>query len=152
MAEVGNAFFTPALQAWARGEIHWESSGDTFIAYLIRASVATAGDTYYTFSATHDLLSDVLTSARCPVAGQNIANPVSSDGAMDGDDITWASVTAATAAYGAVIVVKQNATEEDSQLLFYFDTGTGFPCTPDGNNITCTWAASTPYIAKLGST
>jgi len=149
---MANAFYTPALQAWARGEIAWHSSGDTFVAYLVRTSASTAGSTYYTFSATHDTLADCLASARCTVAGQTIANCVSSNGAMDGDDVTWNSVPAATAAYGGVIVVKQNSTEDDSQVLFYFDTGTGFAVTPDGNNITCTWATSTPYIAKLGST
>jgi len=149
---MANAFYTPALQAWARGEIHWESSGDTFVAYLIRTTASTAGDTYYTYSATHDTLADCLTSARCTVAGQTIASPVSSDGAMDGADVTWASVPAYASGFGGVIVVKQNVAEEDSQLLFYFDTGTGFPVTSDGNNITCSWATATPYIAKLGST
>jgi hypothetical protein len=150
---MANAFYTPALQAWARGEIAWHSSGDTFEAYLIRTTASTAGDTYYTYSATHDTLADCLTSARSSIAAQTIANPVSSDGAMDGDDVTWPSVPAQASPFGGVIVVKQNtATAADSQLLFYFDTGTGFPVTPDGNNITCTWATATPYIAKLGST
>ena len=149
---MANAFYTPALQAFARGEIAWHSSGDTFVAYLIRTTGSTAGTTFYTYSATHDTLADISSLARCTVAGQVITSPISSDGAMDGADITWNSVPAATALYGGVVVVKQNSTENDSPTLFYFDTGTGFPVTPDGNNITCTWAASSPYIAKLGST
>ena len=154
---MANSFYTPALNKWAEGSIHWSSAGsDTFSVFLVRTTGGSSGTDHYVFNSTHEFVASIpdnataRTSATTGLVLTNTSCP-DDDGAMDAADTTFVSV-AAGAEIGAVIVIQNTGTEATSPLLAYFDTGSGLPVTPDGNNITVQWSASTPYIMKLGST
>jgi hypothetical protein len=44
---------------------------------------------------------------------------------------------------------KDTGTESTSLLIFYIDTATGLPCTPNGGNITVAWDSGANKIFKL---
>lgn len=53
-------------------------------------------------------------------------------GEMDCDDITWPGINAGIAA--AAILIRENTTDADSDLIAYFDSG--FPKTTNGGDLT----------------
>lgn len=63
-------------------------------------------------------------------------------GVFDGADITFTSVSGATAE-ALVIFVKNGGAQTTWRLVAYLDTSvTGLPVTPNGGNITLTWNAT----------
>ena len=150
---MANAFYPKALNKWAEGSIHWSSAGsDTFTVHLVYSSGA---GTNYTFSTAHEFFSDIAatchTSYTTGIVLTNTSCP-DGDGAMDAADATFVSIDSDGTAIGSVIIVKNTGTAATSPLLAYFDTGSGLPVTPDGNNITVQWSAATPYIMGIQST
>jgi len=92
----------------------------------------------YTYSATHQFLSDLT-----GVVGtaQAIANTTVTNGLLDGDDVTFTSVSGNSVE--ALVIYIDTGTSTTSRLVAYIDTGvTGLPVTPNGGNISITWNAS----------
>jgi hypothetical protein len=54
--------------------------------------------------------------------------------------VTFTAVSGASVE--SVNVFKDTGTPGTSNLIAYFDTGTGLPVTPNGGDITVTWNAS----------
>lgn len=94
----------------------------------------------YTYSAAHQYYSSLT-----GVVGtdQEIgATKTYANGLFDGADLTFPSVTGASAE-ALVIYVKNAGANTTWRLVAYIDTGvTGLPVTPNGGNITVTWNAS----------
>ena len=94
----------------------------------------------YTYNATHEFFSSV-------VAGQvgteqEITTKTYTNGTFDGADVTFPSVTGATAE-AIVVFIKNAGANTTWRLVAYYDTGvTGLPVTPNGGNINCAWNAS----------
>ncbi|HEX5016499.1 MAG TPA: hypothetical protein VFX15_02810 [Actinomycetes bacterium] len=61
-------------------------------------------------------------------------------GVFDADNITFTAVSGASVE--SVNIYKDSGTAATSDLIAYFDTGTGLPVTPNGGDITVTWNAS----------
>lgn len=61
-------------------------------------------------------------------------------GVFDADNVTFSAVTGNSVE--SVNVLKDTGTASTSDLIAYFDTGTGLPVTPNGGDITVTWNAS----------
>jgi len=94
----------------------------------------------YTYSAAHQYyssLSGVVGTDQEIGATKTYAN-----GVFDGADITFPSVSGASAE-ALVLYVKNAGANTTWRLVAYIDTGvTGLPVTPNGGNITVTWNAS----------
>jgi hypothetical protein len=149
---MANAFYPKALNKFAAGLIHWSSGGDTFTVHLVYSSGA---GTNYTFSTAHEFLSDIAATCHTSYTTGVVlttCNTPDSDGAMDANDATFVSIDANGTAIGSVIIAQNTGTAATSPLIAYFDTGSGLPVTPDGNNITVQWSAATPYIMGIQST
>jgi hypothetical protein len=61
-------------------------------------------------------------------------------GVFDAANVTFTAVSGASVE--SVNVFKDTGTPGTSNLIAYFDTGTGLPVTPNGGDITVTWNAS----------
>lgn len=93
----------------------------------------------YTYSAAHQFYSSL-----SGVVGtdQEITNVTLTSGVIDGDNVTFTSVTGASVE--ALVLYRKNAGANTTwRLVAYLDTGqTGLPVTPNGGNITITWDGS----------
>ena len=61
-------------------------------------------------------------------------------GVFDADNVTFTAVSGNSVE--SVNLLKDTGTPTTSDLIAYFDTGTGLPVTPNGGDITVTWNAS----------
>lgn len=93
----------------------------------------------YTFSQAHQFYSSL-----SGIVGteQEITSKTQTAGVFDGSDVTFPSVTGATAE--AIVLFRKNAGANTTwPLIAYIDTGvTNLPVTPNGGNIAITWNAS----------
>lgn len=93
----------------------------------------------YTYSAAHQFYSSL-----SGVVGtdQEITSVTLVNGLIDGNDVTFPSVSGASVE--ALVLYRKNAGANTTwQLVAYIDTGvTGLPVTPNGGNIAVTWNAS----------
>src|SRR5688500_12708176 len=91
----------------------------------------------FAFNAAHDFLDDVPGGNRVAFAVTELVN-------LGGKSLSGGKFIAADQAYVAVtgsvvqaiIVYMAAASEATSPLLFYIDTGTNIPFTPNGGNVT----------------
>jgi hypothetical protein len=92
-------------------------------------------------TATHDFLDDISagTVATSPALAGKTFGAVAA-GVFDADDVTFASVSGASAESFSLFVDTGNAAT--SRLLSYWDDATGLPITPSGGNIIITWSTS----------
>jgi hypothetical protein len=94
----------------------------------------------YTYSSSHQYLSDVAAAARV-ATGAALANKTVTNGLFDADDFSFTSVSGDQSE--ALILFIDTGTESTSRLVAFFDTGVGgLPVTPNGQNINITWNAS----------
>ena len=92
----------------------------------------------YTYNAAHDFLDDV---SGIVGTAQTLANKTYTGGVLDADDITYTSLSGASAE--AIILYIDTGSAATSRLVAYLDTGyTGLPVTPGGGNVTIQWNAS----------
>jgi len=85
----------------------------------------------YTYSASHEFLSDVPGGAQLKITGSLTGKSVGDDAALHFDNPTFASVTSVSAE--AVILFVDTGSASTSRLIVYKDTGiTGLPVTPAG--------------------
>ena len=61
-------------------------------------------------------------------------------GVFDADNVTFTAVSGNSVE--SVNILKDTGNTATSDLIAYFDTGTGLPVTPNGGDITVTWNAS----------
>lgn len=59
-------------------------------------------------------------------------------GVFDADNVTFTAVTGNSVE--SVNILKDTGNSATSDLIAYFDTATGLPVTPNGGDITVTWA------------
>ena len=82
-------------------------------------------------------------AGRKALASKTLAVDQANDRAeFDAADITWTSITqAGSEVWAALAMVKEITNDAASPLIHKLDTGTGFPLTPNGSDITVTWDA-----------
>ncbi|WP_203310510.1 hypothetical protein [Sphingomonas beigongshangi] len=99
----------------------------------------------YTYSDTHQFLSDVPAAARYGTAA-TLANKTVVNGVFDADDALFTSVpagsTGTTDKEEAIVLYLDTGTAGTSQLIYYIDSATGLPVTPNGGNIVASWDAN----------
>lgn len=102
--------------------------------------VDTNGGTPYTYSATHQYLSDVPSGARVVSSG-NLASKTFTNGTFDSADPVFTAATGITGE--ALVLYEDTGTAATSRLIAFYDTGvTGLPVTPNGGDINVTVNAS----------
>jgi len=113
------------LQAGANSSL----SGNVKVALV---NVSGAG-TLYTFSQSHQFLSDITGAAIIGTSG-NLASKTFTSGVFDAADITVTGVTGDTVE--ALVVYIDTGTGSTSQLVAYID---GLSFTPNGGDVTIQW-------------
>lgn len=99
----------------------------------------------YTYSAAHEFFSSVT-----GVVGtaQTLANKTYTNGVFDADDVTFPTVTGATAE--AILIYIDTGTAGTSRLVLFQDTGvTGLPVTPNGGDINLVFDSGANRIFAL---
>ncbi len=91
----------------------------------------------YTYSATHEFLSDIASGAIVATTPALTSKTVSDSAAFDAADPTFPTVSGAQCE--AIICYFDSGDEATSRLIFYQDSDiTGMPITPNGSNISLT--------------
>jgi hypothetical protein len=93
----------------------------------------------YTYNAAHNAYDDL--SGVVGSESGAFASKTFTDGVFDAADITFSSVTGATAE--AIVIFVDSGTPSTDLLIAYIDSASsGLPVTPNGGDITVTWNGS----------
>lgn len=125
-------------ESFLKGEISWNSN-------TIKIVAVTAG---YTFSQTHQFLSDVPGGAVRVFTTAALANKTTTAGVADADDPAAVSPAAGPAVV-ALIYFVDTGVEATSRLIAFDDQATGLPFTPDGGPVQITFDNGANKIFKL---
>lgn len=127
---MANAMFVSAKIALFKGDLDLDND--------IRAILGDAADDSPNVS-TDDFLDDIASGARVAVSSA-MGSKTYTSATFDAADVTWSSVTGDVSEW--IVGYYHTGTDGTSSLIWYMDTGTGFPVTPNGGNITAQWNAS----------
>jgi len=134
---MANSFFTQGLTDLQEGDI--DLLVDTIKVALVAAT--------YVFNAAHDFYDDISASViGTPVA---LGTKTVSGGTFDAADSTFTAVSGAQV--GGIAVYKDTVVAATSPLIYFIDTGTGLPFTPNGGDVRVAWDAAIPGIWKLAN-
>jgi hypothetical protein len=122
-------------------------AGVNLVAGTVKAQLVDTGA--YTYSDAHSFLSDIPSAARFGNAA-TLANKTVANGVVNGvdvvlfdaDDALFTSVPAGTGTTDkeeAIVLFLDTGTPATSQLIYFIDTATGLPVTPNGGNIVVAW-------------
>lgn len=126
---MANGFYTKGKEGFLAGDIDWD--GDDIKVCLVNTA------TYTVDLATHEDLADV--SGIVATSG-NLAGKTVVAGVADATDVTFVEVP--TTADLAVLIYQDTGLAATSRLICYIDTGTNFPLSANGGDITIEWNAS----------
>lgn len=128
---MANVLYNPAKKSFLDGDLDLLTDN-------IKAVLVDTGT--YTFSASHQYLSDIAAGARIATSG-NISGKSTTDGVFNGDDVSISSVSGSTVE--AIVLYKDTGVEATSNLIVYIDTATsGLPLTPSGDGVIIQWDSS----------
>ena len=117
-------FYNKGLEGFATGDFDWEV--DDHVAVLMQST--------YTSNVTHSVYADVSASSGATISLSN--KTVTTDGVCDADDATFASVASSIGDCQAIVIYND---AKSDRLICLVD---GFTVTPNGNDITASWAAT----------
>jgi hypothetical protein len=135
---MANALYDKGRQGFLDGSIDWDTDDIRIILHDEDDDVPNL--------ATDDNLDDILAAARVAVSG-SLAGKTVTDGVADANDVVLALVVGDQ--FESIDGYKHTGTESTSRLIFNHDTGTGFPTTPNGGDITVAWDNGANKIFKL---
>jgi hypothetical protein len=116
------------------------SPGANLATANIKAVLVDSAD--YTYSATHQFLSDVPGAGRVATSA-NLASKTVTNGVFDAADVTFTGVTGDPSE--ALILYIDTGTATTSNLIVYIDTVSGpaaLSVTPNSGDITISWSPS----------
>jgi hypothetical protein len=128
---MASGMFAFAKESFIGGDLDWDAQN-------FKVTLIDAAD-YAVNLGTHDYYNDVGAPARVATSG-NLASKTKTGGVADAADVTFTAVTGDPSE--ALILWRDSGVETTSQLVCYIDTGTGFPVTPNGGDITAQWDAA----------
>ena len=138
---MSNALYDKGREGFLDGTIDYDTN-------TIKANLVDKDK--YTYSAAHQFLTSVGSSARAGTATTLTSKTVTS-GVAGAANSTFVSVTAGTTV-GAVILFKDTGSSGTSNLICYIDqtsTGGTFSVIPSGGNIIVNWSTGANKIFKL---
>lgn len=103
--------------------------------------------TKYTFSASHQFLSSILSSQAVKKSTTALASKTVTNGVANAAALTLVSVSGVKV--GSLALYRDTGSSGTSDLICFIDTATGLPFTPAGTNVTVTWSTGTNKIFKL---
>jgi hypothetical protein len=103
---------------------------------VVRAVLIDTGT--YSYNAAHNAYDDL--SGVVGTESGALGSKTFTNGTFDSADITFSSVTGATAE--AIVLFIDSGTASTDYLIAFIDSGTGLPVTPNGGDINCTVNAS----------
>ena len=115
-------------------------------AMLVSTKSTNGAGNFYTYSAAHQFLSDVVAGSRL-TPGIALTTKTVVGGVFNADGVTFTAVTGNEADF--VLLYLDTGTESTSRLLAYIDTLTGFPLTPSGADIQVLWDTGVNKIFAL---
>ena len=122
---------------WKEGLM--QASSNTSLGGTVKAALARSAA--YTYSASHQFLSDV-TSPHA-TKSDTLASKTYTSGTFDAADFKFTAPAADTYSYNQLIVYIDTGSAATSPLVAFYDTGvTGLPVTPNGGDINVTVNAS----------
>jgi hypothetical protein len=103
---------------------------------VVRAVLIDTGT--YTYNAAHDFYNDLtgVVGTESPA----FTTKTVTNGVFDADNITFSTVSGATAEACVIFLDTGNATTD--ALIAYIDSATGLPVTPNGGDIVVSWNGS----------
>jgi hypothetical protein len=141
---MADALFDPGREGFLKGEIDWDTA--TIKALLMRG---------YVFNAAHKFLTDATAGGAVVVATAVLTTPTTTNGVARADTLTWTSVPTG-AACSCFLLVQTSAVTGGAdlatsaqRLIFYNDSATNLPVTPNGGNINIAWDSGANGIFKL---
>lgn len=137
-----NRAYLPNLRALQTAQINWETAD-------IRCILIDVQD-YTVNTDTHEFLSSVPAAARVATTtiGGRTATVVAGIGSvLDGTDALFTAVVGDPSE--ALIIYLHTGNDATARLLFYFDTVTGLPVTPNGGDLTVRWSDGNSKIARF---
>lgn len=135
---MANAMYTKALQSFLEGGIAWLT--DNIKVVLVDSAAYTPAVT------THQFLSDIPAGARIATSA-NLTGKTSTGGAASASNAVFSAASGAQSEY--VVLYKDTGTATTSNLIYFMDTMTGLPVTPNGGDITLAWDTGPNKIFKL---
>ena len=125
---MANSLYDKSRQMFLEGQINWLT--DVVKVALVNTNAYTANLT------AHSMWSDIPSSSRItqPVT---LTGKTTTGGAADANDVTFPSVSGETV--GAIVGFIDKGSESISPLIFFIDTATGLPLTPNGGDVITTW-------------
>lgn len=138
---MANVWYDKGVEKFASAQVNWGtgSGGDT----IKVVGVDTAS---YTFSQSHEFLSDIAVGARI-VTSPAFTGKTLTAGTLDADDIP--TMGPGTGSVKALVVYKDTGSAATSPLLFYVDSVTGIPITLSSSSASVTWNNGSGKIAVL---
>lgn len=104
--------------------------------------------TKYTFSASHQFLSSVLSTQMVKRSTTNLTGKTITSGVANASNITVPAVNGVTVK--AVAIWRDTGSSATSELMVYIDTPTsGLPFTPSGASVVIAWSTQANKIFKL---
>jgi hypothetical protein len=110
----------------------------------VKAVIVDTND--YSYSASHEFLSDVAGAARVATTG-NLASKSVTDGVFDAADASLGTVSGDSCE--AVILYVSTGTDSTSRLMAYIDSGSGLPFNPSGGSESLVWSNGANKIFSL---
>lgn len=135
---MANSLYNLARQKFLEGGINWLTDD-------IRAIAVDTG-AYAVNLSTHEFLSSIPAGARIagPVA---LSGKTSTLGVADANNVTFPDV--AGVSIETIVLYRHTGSDATADLIYYADTGTGLPITPNGGNIIVTWDDGIYKIFRL---
>lgn len=129
---MANALYPKFKEALLKGDVDLETSD-------VKAMLVDGAD--YTYSATHEFLSDVPSGAREEISSA-LGSKSFTNGVFDSADPSWPS-SAGDPVEVVILLVGDTSSPSTCRLAAYYDTGvTGLPLTLNGGNVSGTVNAS----------
>lgn len=141
---MANAVFPKAKEGFLDGSIDLDT-----------ASIKVALVRGYTYSSSHEFVSDVTASGTLHATSAALTSIDVTDGVFDAADITF--TTPATDSNDHSLLIFQSSAvgggsdvaSSSQRLIAWIDTGTGIPIKPAGGDITVVWDSGANKIFSL---
>lgn len=135
---MANGLFDSGRERFLGGDLDWDADD-------IRQILGDAADDTPNLS-TDDFLDDISAPSRVAVSG-SLASKTKAAGVADAADGAWTSVTGDPSEW--VTGYAHTGTDATSELIYFIDTATGLPVTPNGANINWVFDSGANRIFKL---
>jgi hypothetical protein len=135
---MANALYGLGREAFLAGDLDWDANE-------IRILLVDNAD--YTVDIDVDNALDDVAGAGRVAESDALASKTVTLGVADAADKTWSTVSGDVSE--SIVGFYETGVESTSLLIFYIDTATGLPVTPNGGDITVAWDSGANKIFKL---